>query len=57
MAYDNKKRYEQAVEVFKKAIRLDPRLVKAYQALGFTYESMGNRDLAVENFKKALELE
>ena len=55
MMLDNKARIIR--EAFKKAIRLDPRLAKAYQSMGFAYETMGNRELAVECFKKALELE
>ena len=51
------KRYEDAVEAFKRAIEQAPREVSYYQSLGFTLESMDRRDEALECFKRAIDLE
>ena len=44
LAYDNQKQYDKAVKSFSQAVLVDPRFVKAYQSLGFTYESLGERE-------------
>ena len=41
---------------FKRAIQLDPNFAMAYVGLGYTYGDLGERSLAVENFKKAYDL-
>ena len=40
----------------KRAIELDPSFAEAYSDLGILYENLGQRSLAVENYKKAYDL-
>jgi tetratricopeptide (TPR) repeat protein len=47
---------EAAVSNFKKAIELNPSYINHYLELGITYEMMDKDDLAIESFKKCLEL-
>ena len=48
--------YASAVEKLKKALELDPGLVKAYDNLGLSYEGLGQFDLAAKSYQKANEL-
>lgn len=45
-----------AKRAFKEALRLDPTYMKAYDNLGLTLEALGDDEGAVENFRKAAEL-
>ena len=47
---------EAAVSNFKKAIELNPNYINHYLELGITYEMMDKDDLAIQAFKKCLEL-
>jgi len=47
---------EAAVKNFQKAIELNPGYINHYLELGITYEMMDNEKLAIEAFKKCLEL-
>lgn len=47
---------EEAVKDFKKAIELNPNYINHYLELGITYEMMDKDKLAIEMFKKCLEL-
>lgn len=47
---------EAAVQNFEKAIELNPNYINHYLELGLTYEMMDKVDLAIEAFKKCLEL-
>ena len=49
-------RIPQAVKQFETAIQLDGKFYKAYDNLGLCYEALGNDQLALENYTKALEL-
>jgi len=51
------KRKKQAVEVFKLNVSLYPQSANAYLKLATAYEAIGEKTLAVNNFKQALELE
>lgn len=51
---DNKKK--EAVEVFKFNLTKFPNSANAYDSLGEGYEAVGEKELAVRNFKKAVEL-
>ncbi len=55
MSYHNGQ-YEQALELFKKALAIDGEFTEAYNNLGLTYTEMNQEDDATENFKKAIEL-
>jgi tetratricopeptide (TPR) repeat protein len=57
LALDQLERYEEAVAAFKIAIARDPKVVSYYQSLGFTLETMGQRDEAIKYFKLAVNLE
>jgi len=48
---------EAAVKNFKKAIELNPTYINHYLELGITYEMMDKDDLAIEAFKKCLDLQ
>jgi tetratricopeptide (TPR) repeat protein len=47
---------EQAIEVYKKAISLDPNNGEAYFRLGLAYSATAKKDEAVEAFKKSVEI-
>jgi tetratricopeptide (TPR) repeat protein len=49
--------YERAIRNFQRAIALDPRMARSYDNLGLCYYYENQNDLAVENFKKAIELD
>jgi tetratricopeptide (TPR) repeat protein len=49
--------YPSAVRRFQQAIALDPKLARAYDNLGLVYYYQNQNALAVENFRKAIELE
>ena len=48
--------FSQAVELFQRAIRLDPKFADAHFALGHAYFDIGRWQQAAESFKRALEL-
>ncbi len=52
----NKKEYGRAISGFSKAIELNSRSAKAYNARGLTYAKNGDIDRAVFDFDKAIEL-
>ena len=49
--------YNQALLHLKEAVRLDPDMARAYDSLGLCYFSLNQNELAVENYRKAIELD
>ncbi len=47
---------DKAVEVFKLNVKLYPSAWNTYDSLGEAYALMGNKDLAIENYRKSIEL-
>lgn len=45
-----------ALEVFKLNAKLFPEIANVYDSLGEAYMNMGNKELAIQNYKKVLEL-
>ncbi len=50
-------RYPEAIRHFQHAIELDARMARAYDNLGLCYYYQNQNDLAVENYRKAIELD
>lgn len=50
------KHAEKAIEVFKLNVAAYPRSANAYDSLGEAYRSRGDRDRAIQSYRKALEL-
>jgi CubicO group peptidase (beta-lactamase class C family) len=50
------KRVKDAVEIFKLNVEMFPQGFNTYDSLGEAYEADGNRELAIQNYKKSLEL-
>jgi Flp pilus assembly protein TadD len=55
-AYNNRSQFDEAIEEFKEALRLNPFYAKAHNNLGLAYDDMGRTDEAIEEFKKAIKL-
>lgn len=55
--YFDKKKFEKAVETYKKALALDPEFAFAWDNLGLTYRHMGNYDEAIKCYRKSLEID
>jgi len=51
-----KNELEKAVEIFKLNVILHPESVNVYDSLGDAYLKIGNKELAIKNYRKALEL-
>jgi len=49
--------YNKAIQHFQHAIELDPRMSRAYDNLGLCYYYQNKNELAVKNYRKAIELE
>lgn len=47
---------DKALEVFKLNVKLYPNAWNPYDSLGEAYAIAGNKDLAIENYKKSIEL-
>jgi polysaccharide export outer membrane protein len=48
--------FSQAVDLFQRAIRLDPKFADAHFALGHAYFDIGRYEKAIESFQRAIEL-
>lgn len=53
----NKGQQQKALELFKLNVNLYPASSNTYDSLAETYEAMGNKALAIKNYKRALELD
>jgi tetratricopeptide (TPR) repeat protein len=51
------KRIQDAVEIFKLNVKIHPDYANGYDSLGEAYLGMGEKDLAIKAYKKALELD
>jgi tetratricopeptide (TPR) repeat protein len=51
------KQYGAAIEIFLKNVKLFPNSANTYDSLGEAYMNTGNKELAIENYKKSLELD
>jgi O-antigen ligase/predicted Zn-dependent protease len=56
-AYDEQKNYTAAIEVYNKAMTIDPYSVLLYSGLATSYSKKGDHDMAVATAKKILEFE
>jgi tetratricopeptide (TPR) repeat protein len=56
MYFQKRGKHKFAVDELLNAIRKDPSFIKAYNALGVSYDHLGNFDLAVKSYKFALQL-
>jgi len=54
--FQKRGKHKFAVDELLNAIRKDPSFIKAYNALGVSYDSLGQFDLAVKSYKFALQL-
>lgn len=54
--YLQNEKYELARDRLERAIEIDPRLAKAYMALGMTYEALDNLRLATDSYEKAVRI-
>ncbi len=51
------KRLEQAIEIFKLNVEAFPHSANTYDSLGEAYMNAGNKELAIKNYEKAVELD
>jgi tetratricopeptide (TPR) repeat protein len=56
LAYDGRD-YPGAIKHFQHAIELSPRMARAYDNLGLCYYYQNENDLAIQNYRKAIELD
>ncbi|MFW6366186.1 MAG: tetratricopeptide repeat protein, partial [Spirochaetota bacterium] len=54
--YDENQRYEDALDAYRSAIEIDPTDAAAFYNMGIAYRNMGDTVNAVENWKKAYQL-
>jgi tetratricopeptide (TPR) repeat protein len=50
-------RPQEAIDLLKKAIEIEPKFGYAHELLGIAYKAAGDRNMAITAFKRALELE
>ena len=51
------KQYDKAIEYFKKNVESDPETANVYDSLGDGYKAIGEKEKAIENYKKVLTLD
>ena len=56
MAFERKRAYDQAIADHSKAIEINPKLARAYNARAWTYFKAGKAALGLPDAQKALEL-
>ena len=52
-----KKKYNEAIEIFKANVKLHPEAANTYNSLAEAYSLAGNKELAIENYEKAIKLD
>lgn len=57
LTHDKLGSFDNAVKFLQAAVDINPRCIEYYYSLGFVYESNENKERALQNFKKAVELE
>ena len=57
VAYDKLGRYQEAIESYKQAIRIEPDYADAHNNLGITYGKLGRWQDAIESYKQAIRIE
>jgi Flp pilus assembly protein TadD len=55
--FQKRNRYKVALVELKEIIQIDPTFVKAYNAMGFSYECLGNFKKAIHSYKLALKID
>ena len=55
-SYLQNEQHELARDRLQRALEIDPRMAKAYMALGMTYEALDNRRLATDSYEKAVRI-
>lgn len=50
-------KYDEAINEFKKALKLSPNDAEIYYHLGLAYESINNIDEAIKMYQRALEID
>ncbi len=48
---------QEAENLYKKILKIDPNFIKAYNNLGIVFRQQGNLELAEENYRKAIKLD
>ena len=56
LQYQNQKNFKEAKKLYKKLIRIEPKLIEAQYNLGVIYEETKNYDEAIKYFKKTINL-
>ncbi len=54
--YINAKKINEAIEIFQLNVKLWPQAWNSYDSLGEAYALAGNKDLAIQNYQKSMEL-
>ena len=54
--HDDREEFEQAIADLNQAIRLNPKLVNAYNLRGIVYRKQGKYDLAIADYNQAIQL-
>ena len=55
--HHDREEFEQAIADLNQAIRLNPKLVKAYNLRGIVYDDQGKYDLAIADYNQAIQLD
>ena len=55
--YQGRGRHREAIEEFNKAIRIDPRYVRAYNGIAISLDQTGEHERALEYYQAALEIQ
>ena len=48
---------EEAIESYRKAIKIDPNYVDAYNNLGNALDGIGKKEEAIESYRKAIKID
>lgn len=52
----NENKIQYAIEIFKLNVKMYPQSANVYDSLGEAYMNDGQKELAIQNYKKSLEL-
>ena len=56
ITYDNLNRYNDAIEAYRQALRINPEYADAWDNLGFAYRKLNRYNDAIEAYRQALRI-